>query len=79
MRFRTYVPPWRPPLAQRLPWCGSKQPYKRKRSGTRRAASRRTAAYYLKRGESRVTAYAATRVGRGRRRAKAGGTSRIPR
>src|SRR5216684_6372539 len=54
-------------------WHRSKQAYKRKRNGERSSVSSRTAAKYLKRGESHVTAQAATRVSRGRRPAKAGG------
>ncbi len=42
---------------------GGKQAYKRKRNGERSSVSSRTAAKYLKRGESCVTAQAATRVG----------------
>jgi hypothetical protein len=54
-------------------WHRSKRTYKRKRNGERGLVSSRTAAKYQKRGESRVTAQAATRVGRGRRPAKAVG------
>src|ERR1700688_4086157 len=51
-------------------WQRSKQTYKRKRSGKPRPDSRRTAGYYLKRGESRVTGQPAAEVGRGRQPAK---------
>src|SRR5271167_2239874 len=54
-------------------WHRSMRTYKRKRNGERGLVSSRTAAKYLKRGESRVTAQAATRVSRGRRSAKAVG------
>src|SRR3984893_7812033 len=47
----------------------SKRTYKRERNGERRCVSNRTAAKYLKRGESRGTAQAATEwVGEGGRR-----------
>ena len=50
-------------------WHRSKQTYKRKRSGERCSVSSRTAAYYLKRGESHVTELTATEwVGEGGRR-----------
>jgi len=51
-------------------WHRSKRTYKRKRSGERSSASSRTAAKYLKRGESHATEQSATGVGRGRRPAK---------
>src|SRR5229473_792086 len=54
-------------------WHRSKRTYKRKRNGERGSVSSWTAAKSQKRGESRVTAQAATRVGRGRRPAKAVG------
>jgi hypothetical protein len=57
-------------------WHRRKRTYKRKRKGERRSASSRTAAKYLKRGESRVTAKAATGMGRGRQPAKMVGKSR---
>jgi len=52
---------------------GIKQTYKRERNGERRSVSRRTAEYYHKRGESRVTGQPAAKVGRGRQPAKAVG------
>ena len=51
-------------------WHRSKRTYKRKRNGERSSASSRTAAKYLKRGESHATEQSATGVGRGRRPAK---------
>jgi hypothetical protein len=57
-------------------WHRSKQTYKRERNGERRSVSSRTAAKYLKRGESRVTAQAAARMGRGRQPAKMVGKSK---
>src|ERR1700719_1812339 len=42
-------------------WHRSKRTYKRKRNGERGSVSSRTAAKYLKRGESRGSAHAATR------------------
>jgi hypothetical protein len=51
-------------------WHRSKQTYKRKRSGERGLVSRRTAEWYLKRGESHVTGQPATELGRGRQPAK---------
>ena len=45
---------------QGLRWHRSKWTYKRKRSGERRSVSSRTAEWYLKRGESRVTGKPAT-------------------
>ena len=48
-------------------------PISEERNGKRCRASSRTAEYYLKRGESRVTEQSATEVGRGRRQAKAEG------
>jgi len=57
-------------LAESLGGNRSKRTYKRKRSGERSSASSRTAAKYLKRDENRVTAQAATGMGRGRQLAK---------
>jgi hypothetical protein len=48
----------------------SKGTYKRKRKGKRSLASSRTAAYYHKRGESRVTGQPATGMGWGRQLGK---------
>ncbi len=63
-------------LIESLGWYPGKRTYKRKRNGERCSVSSRTAAKYLKRGESHVTGQPATEVGRGRRPAKAGGTRR---
>jgi hypothetical protein len=57
-------------------WHRRKRTYKRKRNGEQRSASSRTAAKYLKRGESRVTAQAAARMGRERQLAKMVGKSK---
>src|SRR5271155_227661 len=57
-------------------WHRSKRTYKRKRNGERSSASSRTAAKYLKRGESHATEQSATGVGRGRRPAKMVGEKR---
>ena len=54
----------------------SKRTYKRERNGERSSASSRTAAKYLKRGESHATEQSATGVGRGRRPAKVVGEKR---
>src|SRR5216684_9103157 len=54
-------------------WHRSKRTYKRERNGERSPASSRTAAKYLKHGESYVTGQLATEVGRGRQPAKAVG------
>src|SRR6201987_4651591 len=54
-------------------WHRSKRTYKRERNGERSSASSRTAAKYLKHGESHVTGQPATEVGRGRQPAKAVG------